>query len=143
MENNPIQEELKHISPELASLFLDKKPTPAPDPGYFEELPDTLLDKVKEAPVISMRKKFPSVPYLIGGGVAAALMGIMFMIGQPTGPKTQNANLNFHEELSKISEKDLESFLVYPDEQIAINTEFENRLEQIDSNEIISFIQYN
>ncbi|MEY3437042.1 MAG: hypothetical protein RL335_1498, partial [Bacteroidota bacterium] len=34
-------------------------------------------------------------------------------------------------------------FLVYPDEQIAINTEFENRLEQIDSNEIISFIQYN
>lgn len=144
MENkNPIHEELKQISPAMADLFTQKQASPEPDSIYFNELPGKMLIKVKEAQVVPLKKRVPILRYIMGSGVAAALIGIIVMTNQRMDTNTQSPNLNIHQELSKISNEDLEAFLIYPTEQMAVNTELKVQLEQIDSNEIISFTNYN
>ena len=142
MENkNSIQEELKEISPYLANMLPPKKTVPTPDPEYFDQFSIKMLGKLKETPVIKMEKPKPIFRYIMGSVAAAAVIGVIFMIG-PDMNQTVTSTPDIGVELAKLSDEDLEAFLV-TGHQPEINADVQEQLKKLDLNEIKSFDIYN
>lgn len=138
MENtNPIQEELKEISPELASILPEKKAVPIPDPAYFEQFSVKMLDKLNEVPVIQMKTRKPLIRYIMGSVAAAAIIGVLFMIILDIN-KSEPISSDITVELAKLSNEDLEAFLASGD-QNEVNADVQEQLKTLDLHEIKSF----
>lgn len=142
MENkNPIQEELKEISPDLASILPEKKAVPTPDPEYFEQFSVKMLGILTEAPVIQMKTRKPLIRYIMGSVAAAAIIGVLFMINLDLN-RSEPISSDITVELAKLSNEDLEAFLAFG-EQNTVNADVQEQLKTLDLHEIKSFDNYN
>lgn len=138
MENkNQIHAELNEISPELAGKLPPKHNIASQPSGYFEAFPEQILNKVKEAAVVDLPKPSPIIRILKTTAVAAAIIGILFTAGKLIIEEPENVNVP--QELAKISNAELEAYLLSEETSDSPAEDIQKQLKQLDINEISAY----
>jgi hypothetical protein len=107
--DNEIQTELEEISPVLSRL-LKTNPYTVP-PGYFEQLPSTILAEVKQVKVMTMTPVSSARRFAL----AAAVMGLIFIGGwlyMQKQPATSPLNkVSMQKDMQQMSETEMANYI--------------------------------
>lgn len=138
MENHKdIQAELTEISPELAGILPPKQPIAGQPSGYFEVFPEQMLHKAKETAVVDLRKPAPLIRLLKATAIAAAIAGIVFTAGKWYVDEPETVDVS--KELAKISQAELEAYLITEETIDSVQTDIQKQLKLLDTKEISAY----